>query len=603
MTSVSRLRGFTMIEIIVVIVIIAILVGLLLPAVEHARIHSLVSQTKAELRGITQALADFEQTFGKRVPGSLSGGRVIVESRTACNHTIDATLNDVVIPGLLYDDTWFDGSVGAAPAVTTYPGMILVLPGRNGVLQSTENTDAIEYRGGVIVDGGNGVCDTTAVGDDRPIVPNGTAAGMGTIVVLPGNDGLLQTAPEGDDVIVHDAFYTAGETRIIEPFIGGDGQCSTTAGGDDVQVVGVGAIPPPTAGRVLVLPGPNGVLETTPSGDDHEAPAVGAADLNQWTGIFDGGNGVAESVSANDDESAPGTLVAGGLVISPGPDHVLDSVPAGDDVARGEVNGDLDSAESLLYHLCVARRVHPQPWRSFTSAEYSNAVRSPYLTPTDFQFVPASWMKRVDAAAFYDLGSSVQVLDTDGDGYLELCDLFGYPLRYVPRVPGLIIEPQVGGDGLASTDVLAVIELLTGGNGKCNTGAAGDDLQVVASGDDVAPGDQLVTAGANRVLDSVPAGDDIGIAYPDRQIIPSGQAVSAGAVLIHPGPDWTLETIRPGGDDIISDSWFGGNVGLVYSVGPNGIDNLAYDDKALGQEDFDDDGNGIEDDEDDINNL
>lgn len=51
--------------------------------------------------------------------------------------------------------------------------------------------------------------------------------------------------------------------------------------------------------------------------------------------------------------------------------------------------------------------------------------------------------------------------------------------------------------------------IIDGGNGTANTTAKGDDIQVVAVGSPVQPGDVVIEPGPNGVLDSVPAGDDI----------------------------------------------------------------------------------------------
>lgn len=53
---------------------------------------------------------------------------------------------------------------------------------------------------------------------------------------------------------------------IIEPESGGNGICNTTAQGDDVQLVALGA--PATPGQNLIGAGPNGIIDTTPGGDD-----------------------------------------------------------------------------------------------------------------------------------------------------------------------------------------------------------------------------------------------------------------------------------------------------------------------------------------------
>ena len=68
---VHQRRGFTLIEIMVVIVIIAILLSLLLPAISGARRRARVAQVRGEIGTLESAIASFRQEYGIEPPGSI----------------------------------------------------------------------------------------------------------------------------------------------------------------------------------------------------------------------------------------------------------------------------------------------------------------------------------------------------------------------------------------------------------------------------------------------------------------------------------------------------------------------------------------------------
>ncbi len=116
-------RAFTLIELLVVISIIALLIGILLPALGAARRTARQMQNSTQVRGIHSALVLFAQGNNTYYPGMNATGTVVVASNTAqddVDGAAGADTGNYVQTRFreLFDDNYFTAEYMISPSET-----------------------------------------------------------------------------------------------------------------------------------------------------------------------------------------------------------------------------------------------------------------------------------------------------------------------------------------------------------------------------------------------------------------------------------------------------------------------------------------------------
>lgn len=285
-----------------------------------------------------------------------------------------------------------------------------------------------------------------------------------------------------------------------------NGVAETLAVLDDVQVIAVGS--PVTPGAVVIAPGPNGTIESKPTGNEV---------LEETRIILDGGNGLPETLAVNDDEQIGASPTSTRTITV----TYLDFAPGGD-TCDGADDGEFTfnfkirkNATETLFTFLDSATVNRFATRNFNDAASPNSFSFDVGNSDTIAFTAT--VRENDSTCDAGTGNAIVEPLTGGNGFADTM-VVGDDLEIVPVgtpvMPGdVIILPGMNGildsmGGMPGVCEPVIIEPDLGGNGFADTSALGDDIQVIAVGNPANPGDVIISAGPNGMLESLATGDD-----------------------------------------------------------------------------------------------
>jgi prepilin-type N-terminal cleavage/methylation domain-containing protein/prepilin-type processing-associated H-X9-DG protein len=204
----SRRSAFTLIELLVVIAIIAVLIGLLLPAVQKVREAAARTKCMNNLKQIGLACHNFENANGALPPA----GTYPIGGTSADSYSVHARVLPYIEQASLYQLVDLSASAISQPTVTSQRIAIYVCPSEQNDLPRTSNPPRYPMTYGVNVGtwfvwdpttgtGGNGafpMVPTTAVkGNKITDFPDGTSNTVGFAEVKAYTSYLLGTGAQG----------------------------------------------------------------------------------------------------------------------------------------------------------------------------------------------------------------------------------------------------------------------------------------------------------------------------------------------------------------------------------------------------------------------